>query len=425
MRIDASHGGDVRVCLAAEIFYPVYSGAAVRFHRYLPGLRARGIEIEVFSGTPTGVKASMSGMNETWLEHRVGELLPKMEADGVPLHRIRLPDTGRLRRSHRFGRGLARFCATTSGSWQPEVVHLLSLGPGTVPALRSLRRGRIPIAYTLTMAPELSSNPIKRALQDSYVVHPLQLVDRIVVSSTVMHESLVDLGVETSVQVIPHGVDTSRFRPPSDPAEKVRLRDELGIPNSAAVALFLGPVSPRKGVDLLVESWSRLAPRHQDLHLVVVGPRRDAVDEQHTAFHAKIEGLIAASGAADRVRFTGLVENVEDYLRASDVFVFPSRREGMPNVFAEAMSSGLPLISTPFLGLPKEFGTPGAHYMLVDRNVDSIAQALEKMITEPGWAAGLGSRARSWVLEQLSVEQSLDAYAGLYRELASDAGAHA
>ena len=114
-------------------------------------------------------------------------------------------------------------------------------------------------------------------------------------------------------------------------------------------------------------------------------------------FRRKLETLLTASGATDRVHFAGVVRNVEVYLRASDVFVFPSQREGMPNAVLEAMASGLPVILTPFTGLSEDFGKPGQEYLLAERDPKALAAQITKLLENDELRNNLGLHARNWV----------------------------
>ncbi|GER80059.1 glycosyltransferase family 1 protein [Candidatus Denitrolinea symbiosum] len=119
----------------------------------------------------------------------------------------------------------------------------------------------------------------------------------------------------------------------------------------------------------------------------------------------------------ERIKFTGEVENVEDYLCIADVFVLPSRLEGFANVVAEAMASGLPCILTPYQGLPEEFGNPGQEYILGSYDPDDLAESIVLLLENQSKRDVIGRAARNWVEKNLDVEKSIDSFELLYRRL--------
>lgn len=404
----------LRVCLATEAYYPVYAGGALRFARYAPGLNERGVRLEVLTAVPRPVKAMMSGVATA--ESGRGDLPPVEVVNGVPVHRVRLSGAGHLRRQLALGRRLLRFCRRPEGP--PDVVQLLSAPATLLPALAGLRRSRIPVVVNITMFPNPSSSAFERVLR-RVLPTPLNRADHVVVSSTSMGDQLRATGITSPITVIPNGVDLDRFRPPVDALERRGLRNALGIGDDDLVLVYAGGVSPRKGTDLLLAAWARLAPSRPELRLVIVGPRKDLSDPGLERFRQRLASLTAASGAGDRVRFVGLVENVEDYLRAADIFVFTSRREGMPNALLEAMASGLPVVTTRFVTVPAELGEPGKHYLLADLDAESLAGQLKRLTEDPVLRAELGRAAHEWVRATLALDRSLDLYATLYREMAN------
>jgi glycosyltransferase involved in cell wall biosynthesis len=291
------------------------------------------------------------------------------------------------------------------------VLHFNSLNKWAIPWVRSIRRLGIPTVFVATMVGEVSSNPLKQALQRLDRSLVLNLVDRVVVSSGVMAQHLDRMGVSTQIEVIPNGVDLERFRPVEDELGKARLRCALGLKSDWEVVLAIGPITERKGIDALLEAFGRICRENSEAHLVLVGPRQDLGAPE---FHRRLQDLISRTDAPDRIHFTGPVSNVEDYLRAADLFVFPSRREGMPNVVLEAMACGIPVILTPFLGLPDEFGTPGKHYVLTDWKPEALAADIRDLLAQPDYRRNLGQTGRRWVEESLDVNYSLDRYASLY-----------
>jgi glycosyltransferase involved in cell wall biosynthesis len=416
-------GRQVNLCLVSPHFFPTYGGAQLRFLRYLPGLRERNVFARVFTGTPKAQECANTredtagdggaGSKETGLSIR--------ELEGVPVHRVRLHDRPGWRRSIAFSQALVHYCGPADA--RPDVVQMIpSLQPRSAPWLWWLRRRLgIPIVYGYTVMVEFPANPLKRAFRRWTWRRLYGEMDCVVVGNTVLRDSLREVGIGTRIEVIPNGVNLRRFRPVTDEGERAACRTALGFPADERIVTFVGAVSPRKGADLLLEAWLRLAPRFPHARLVVVGARKDLGRPKLESFARNLEALAQASGCPGRIHFPGLVDNVEEYLRASDVFVFPSRREGMPNTVLEAMACGLPVVLCPFLGLAEEFGHSSQGQILVDHSPEDIASGIGTLLEDDGLRSALGRQARRWVEENMDVESSLDRYASLYHDLADRA----
>ena len=407
-----------RLLLITESFYPVYAGPAVRFRRYLPGFRERGIDVTVVTGTPKGSKAGMSGFLPAWRDAEVGSFLPVEEVDGAAVHRIRLPDEGRKQRGVWFRRRATELALRAD--LKPDVVQFLSYGGLWIHMVNALRDRGIGTVFTGTMVSEPPPNPLKRHIQRFRLIRPLDRVDRVVVSSSVMKEMMARWRMTDSIDVIPNGVDLERFHPSRDPSQRRTIRSGWGVPKNATVTLFVGPISPRKGVDLLLKAWAVAAREQPNLHLVLAGPRRDLADPALSGFRDILERLKSESGAADRVHFIGLIENVEEHMRAADQFVFSSQREGMPNVIPEAMATGLAVLTTPFVGLPAEFGAPERDYLLTNFDPQALGTSMARLAGDRALRERIGSAARRWAESEMAVRVSLDRYSALYTKLATD-----
>jgi len=416
----------IRLCIASPSFFPTYGGAQLRFMRYLPGFRERGLEVHVVTGTPTAKEVAGTTVQADWIARSPGHLFPTEEISGTPVHRIRLPDEKGWRRTIMFNQTLLRFCRDPAT--RPDVLQLVTnLRPRTIPWLMRLRRMRIPTVFAVTMAPtNTSKKPHKRFLRDANFRRLYNQLDCIITNNSPLRDMVRAFGVTTRIEVIPNGVDLQRFYPEPDGRDRRLVREALGIPDSDLVICTVGAVLPRKGAHLLLEAWVRLLPRFPATHVVLVGPETHLEHPKLGDFRRRLEELARASGVPQRVHFTGVVDNVEAYLRAADLFVLPTEREGLPNSVLEAMAIALPVVITPYIGLSDDIGVAGRHYLLAQPNGEALAEVMAGLLADPDRRRGLGRAGREWVEETMDLERSLDRYVALYRELAlSSSGARA
>ncbi len=138
------------------------------------------------------------------------------------------------------------------------------------------------------------------------------------------------------VTILPNAIDTAKYA--YDPEARVRLREELGIPQNAFVVGHVGRFMQQKNHRFLLEVFARLLPQRPDAWLLLIGE-----GELQREMCALSEEL----GIRERVVFTGARRDVDKLYSAMDVFCLPSLYEGMPLVAWEAQANGLPcLLST-------------------------------------------------------------------------------
>ena len=135
------------------------------------------------------------------------------------------------------------------------------------------------------------------------------------------------------------------------------------MPTDVTILLFVGSVVERKGVDLLVRAFSEVSAECPGLYLLIVGPHtkreNPSLDEEFV--HA-LEARLRKDQLDGQVQFLGLVQDrsvLADLFRSADIFVFPSRREGLGNVVLEAMATRLPVIASQLPVLEKRARLPG------------------------------------------------------------------
>lgn len=201
------------------------------------------------------------------------------------------------------------------------------------------------------------------------------------------------------------GVDVSRFKPDGNTRE--RIRRELSIPGHFCVFLFVGRLTPDKGVLTLAQAFSKLARTHPDSFLLAVGP-----DE--AGMRQKIERL--CEEFLPRLRFVGATNAPELYMAASDVLCLPSQREGFGNVVIEAAAAGLPAIASRIYGLTDAVVDGGTGLLHEPDDSSALASAMGQLADSPLTRRALSIAGRERVLDQFSSEAVIDALQSCYRD---------
>ena len=376
------------------------------------------MEPEVFTGTAKSKKISEQDKESDWYKQSIGSLLPKEEYLGIKVTRYRLPDKPASKRLQVFHEKLK--LEIENNTIQPDVIQFLSPLPKSIAkTLRLLKRKGIAAVFTYTLPKHVSQNPLRSYIENKRLVRMLHDFDVVVVSSSEVRSYLVSRGIENQIKIIPNGVDTQRYSPAQDESEKLSIKKKLGIKTERKLILSVGTIHPRKGTDLLLKSFKLLAEKIKDLDLYVLGPRADLTDANLGSFKEEISTLLAEPIMKNRVQMLGFVDNIEQYMRVADIFLFPSREEGMGNVILEAMASKLPVVMTPFLGLPKFFGQNGRHYILSEFNEYKIAYNAERLLTDKDLAGSVIECAYENIIENHTINQSIDSYFHLYQKLAN------
>ena len=194
------------------------------------------------------------------------------------------------------------------------------------------------------------------------------------------------------------GVDLDRFHP--DPQVRDRERKRLGYDPDDIVFLFLGRMNRDKGLDVLSRAFERVRAELPSAQLLLVGPD---------------EG--ARPGPAARIQWEGFTERPEDLIRASDVLVFPSFREGFGVVVLEAAACGVPAIGSDIYGVRDAIAADETGILVPVQDDSALAGAMLTLGGDPVLRLTMGEAARSRVTTSFGQKQILAAFVAFYRNL--------
>jgi UDP-glucose:(heptosyl)LPS alpha-1,3-glucosyltransferase len=204
------------------------------------------------------------------------------------------------------------------------------------------------------------------------------------------------------VVTIHNGVDTDGFAPGVRPEEASARRASLNAAAGQLVAVFVGSEWERKGLEPAIRALVA-AP---EWILAVAG----GGDE------ARYRALAHELGVGERLRWLGVVSDIQPVYAMADAFVLPSSYETFSLVTFEAAASGLPVLAAPVSGV-RELIDDGRNGFLIGREPDQIAARLRQLADDPALRERLGEAARRSALE-FSWERMVDRHRELYRRLA-------
>jgi glycosyltransferase involved in cell wall biosynthesis len=207
------------------------------------------------------------------------------------------------------------------------------------------------------------------------------------------------------IRWIPNGVDIQRFRPRDDARQQ---RRRFGLPEDGFVIGSVGRLDALKNYGVAIEAISNMRNTPAPV-LALLGT---GVEENNLRKQA------ADAGIADRVFFLGRHGDPENFLAALDIFVLPSKTEGMSNVVLEAMASGLPMICAD-LPAHREVFEPGEEgIMLSPCRAQNLEKALSALSGDTNERRRLGVRAREKAVSRFSLSRMVADYEKLYEEFA-------
>ena len=210
------------------------------------------------------------------------------------------------------------------------------------------------------------------------------------------------------VCAIPNGIDPEPF----DRADPLP-RSELGLPDDAQVALFVGRLTRQKGVDVLLRALSALAADLPRLHVLIAGDGPD---------RATLQQLATRLNVADRVRFLGRRDDVPRLMATADAAVLPSRWEGLSLVLLEAMAARLPVVAAAVEGHSEVIEDGATGLLVPPEEPAALGGALRRAVTDAPLGARLGAAARRMVEDGYTSAGMSARYATLYDALVSAAG---
>jgi len=170
-----------------------------------------------------------------------------------------------------------------------------------------------------------------------------------------------------------NGIDTELFRDTFTQTQKDELRDSLNIQKDDFVLLFIGRVVKDKGINELIQAFSILDKKYNNLKLLIVGD----FEEHLNPIESKSIEIMRSNQNIIQV---GFQKDVRPYLGVSSLFVLPSYREGLPNSLLEAGSFGIPLVATDINGCNEVIKDRKNGILIKPKSVESLVDGISLLV---------------------------------------------
>jgi teichuronic acid biosynthesis glycosyltransferase TuaC len=356
------------------------------------GLASNGIQVTVIAPLPYSNK---------WIEKLIPRLknyhlLPRKEKrNGVTIYRPRyLPIT------NKFGfKKIAMNYATRRliKKIRPDIIDFRNSFPsspyGDVVMKNSLEN-QIPYIYTING----EEYPISGA-RKSDIYYLSQYIKHSVASFAVSSSIISSIHTQTgyNLSLMTHPINLPLNLNYTD--NKKDIRSKLHLDPNMRYILFAGAISNQKGVDILLESFRLLGLN--DTKLILIGPL------DYSSQYSFNDNEIYHGIQNQSVLY--------DYMKACDMFVFPSRNEGMPNVLKEAGAAGIPIIASNAGGIPDILDNGERGVVVGDTNASSYANAIKHVFDNYDEALMKAKRMQQHIEDKFLIASNTRNLIELYR----------
>lgn len=228
-----------------------------------------------------------------------------------------------------------------------------------------------------------------------------QKSDAIISVSEYSANSLIKNNIQKNkIHVIPNGVDISKFHPGLDAKELTTKFNGMNI------LLYVGPITPRKGLSYLIEALPKVLTKHENTLLVIVGSGdidglRKLAEEYNVLDHVIFEGFVPE-------------EKLPIYYNACDIFVFPSLQEGFGMVLIEAMACGKTVVASNTTAIPEVVGDAGI--LVETKNPEIFASSVINLLDDLNKRKQLEEKAFDRVQKNFTWNAVVDKLLGIYSE---------
>lgn len=387
----------MNVLMVTSAFPPYFGGAAVQATYLAQGLQARGVNVEFITDNE-----QRPSLHEVYKGIKIYRCSSFFDNRGMTGKRSEIV----------FSLRILLYVLRHAGKYQLIHFHSMRGWEALIFPLLKLMNKKLLFKFTLVGGDDPMAFKRRNWMAPVYL-WGLSFVDKFIAIASIQIDLTEQAGLPRSrVAHIPNGVDTVRYAAP-EAAARDALKRELGFGQFDRIFYSIGKIEDRKNYKFLLAAWKFLAPAFPNAALLFAGTG----NTEDSEYYRELQAMIARD-ALPNVYFLGHKDNVDDYMKIADAFLFASKAEGFGTVLIEAAVTGVPVVARNIEGVTEDIILPQ------DRDIARIcyaesAQDFAAMVIDLLAQFDAAGRARAIARFQTAygLGHISDRYVELYRQL--------
>lgn len=387
----------MKVCFFEPGFYPEYGGQGIYLREHLiPALRERGVECWAMA---------LERPDRSQLD----------EYNGIRIVRIPRPPVYLPTKYLRYAYAMIQLRKYILKYRNDFDIFYFADGGGTSPlAVRALAKLGIPMLLESTLIGKDDALTYKNRRFGSWILRHIRKVDRIVCISSAIHDIYLKEGFGKKQALhVPYGLSFSKYQAASDLVCQ-KLRESLRISREGAVVVFVGGINRRKNIHVMIDAFAKVVESHPEAQLVLVGP-----DDKlsYGEYPKRIREQINELDLDAHVIFTGMVDNVEDYLKVADLYISTSEAEGLGLGVIEAQACRTACVVADIPVTPDLVPSSDYGRVVSVGDINGFAQAMNELLGDDQLRNQIAENSYHRVREVYSLDTRAEFMKSLFRDL--------
>jgi glycosyltransferase involved in cell wall biosynthesis len=295
--------------------------------------------------------------------------------------------------------GIARL-ARLFERWRPDIIHMHTSHAHTLGVLACKKSG---IGRTV-VSRRVDFTIYRNFLRLSWFKYRFGVDRYIAISEGIKRQMVTDGIPGERIDVVHSGIDVRRF----EGSVVHDYKTEFGLPDDAVIIGDVAAFGWHKAQEFLVRAMPRILERVPSAYVFLIGDGD---------LRPRIEAEIRSLGLEDRILFTGFRTDVPSLIRGMDCFVMCSVLEGLCTSLLDALALGCPAVGSAVGGIPEVLVDDETGLTVPPRDPDALADAVVRVLTEPGLADRLRDAGRRHVNAGFTVDSMVEGNLGVYRRL--------